>query len=375
MHLLRHWWNHPVDYSWAVDYHLSHRALRFTRCAIGVWCVMFAAVAIFSLSTPAGPIAGVPRVAVVALIVSAIVVGAAWIFGTWPSRRLSCWFVVYADIGIATVFASMSEPLVMFPGIALLAVVGSYIATFHGARAFVGHQAFSAVVTAILFVRAVLDSESDAALAAMYLTVVLLLQFSVPTLTQGLLILLRQDATGALFDPLTGLLNRRGLDAELARSCGSNLGDHTVWAVLVIDIDDFKSVNDQHGHVHGDRVLATTASHIQETFGSPAMICRTGGEEFTVVLRTSVEEAMDRARALCATVAGDVAAGVTVSVGLVASVGMVARAGHRGSTDRSIHFEYLHRSADAAMYVAKSRGGNGVVSDVPGDTVNFGAGA
>ncbi len=357
MHLLRHWWTHPVEYGWSADYHMSAGALRFTRVAVGVWCWMFAAVAVFALATPTGPMPGLPRNVVVGLTISAVVVGIAWILGSWPGRRLSVLFVVYADLALVTLFASMADPLVTFPGIALLAVVGSYIATFHDARVFVGHQVFSFVATALLYVRAITTPKADTALAFMDLMIVVLIQFSVPVLTQGMLLLLRQEATSALFDPLTGLRNRRGLHADLVRLFTDVRFDGgTSFVLLVVDIDNFKAVNDQFGHLHGDNVLTAAAATIRSIFGPPTVTCRSGGEEFTVLFSGTVSAAVDRANRLRAAVITD--AGVTISIGIAAHR-CLGSCGH----DASIMPVYtdLAGRADAAMYDAKRSGGDTVV--------------
>lgn len=351
--LFRHWWNHPVQYGWTVNYYLSHSALRWTRYAIGVWCWLFSAVAVFALFTPAGPTGTLPQLIVAVLIGSAVVVGAAWMAGSWPGRRVSLIFVVYADVGVATVFVVMSDELSTFPGIALLAVIGSYIATFHDAKAFVAHQLFGIAATAVLFVGVVRGPDTDTALALMYLTIVVLIQFSVPVLTQGLLLLLRQDATSAYFDPLTGLLNRRGLGVEIASTiAGEN--PLSAMTVAVIDVDDFKAVNDRFGHSRGDAVLTEAAAQMKAIFGPSALLGRSGGEEFVVVTREELADTLTRARRYCAAILAS--AGVSVSVGL---------ATHSYSRDNTGPHsagvvETLMQQADQAMYEAKRGGGHTV---------------
>ena len=85
-------------------------------------------------------------------------------------------------------------------------------------------------------------------------------------------------------DPLTGCLNRRGfrerLDAELARSTR----DGSEVALIVIDLDDFKSVNDSHGHAAGDEVLCWVASTLEDILRTEDMVARLGGDEFALVL-------------------------------------------------------------------------------------------
>ncbi len=78
-------------------------------------------------------------------------------------------------------------------------------------------------------------------------------------------------------DPLTGLLNRRAFSEAIA-------GFDTPYALAVIDIDRFKSINDSHGHAVGDQVLVDVAAEFLSTFGNEAIVARIGGEEFGVAM-------------------------------------------------------------------------------------------
>lgn len=99
-----------------------------------------------------------------------------------------------------------------------------------------------------------------------------LVLFSAPTLTHALLLLLRRDAATAFYDPLTGLRNRRGLDAAIVE----HRANRRPATVMVIDLDEFKLVNDRFGHAHGDVVLRRTADAIHSAFLPPAITARTG---------------------------------------------------------------------------------------------------
>ena len=96
---------------------------------------------------------------------------------------------------------------------------------------------------------------------------------------------LKAYRTLAYRDPLTGLWNRRYFDERLseeverARRCPTH-----EFAVMVIDLDRFKSVNDRYGHPAGDRTLQWVASFLRRTLREHDICCRTGGDEFTVVL-------------------------------------------------------------------------------------------
>jgi diguanylate cyclase (GGDEF)-like protein len=88
----------------------------------------------------------------------------------------------------------------------------------------------------------------------------------------------------ALRDPLTGLLNRAGLDAALDAALTRARADRTRLALLFLDLDGFKSVNDTHGHAVGDEVLRTTAEVIMQSVRPTDVVARLGGDEFVVVL-------------------------------------------------------------------------------------------
>ena len=87
------------------------------------------------------------------------------------------------------------------------------------------------------------------------------------------------------FDPLTGLLNRRGLRSRLERLTRPPVAGRTLSnvAVAVLDLDEFKLINDRHGHQVGDEVLAEVARRIHTVAGAGALVARTGGEEFMLV--------------------------------------------------------------------------------------------
>jgi diguanylate cyclase (GGDEF)-like protein len=154
-------------------------------------------------------------------------------------------------------------------------------------------------------------------------------------------------------DSLTGLFNHRyfhdRLRAELTRA--SRVGD--VVSLLVLDIDDFKRINDVHGHGVGDQLLTRLAELTKATVRTSDVVCRLGGEEFAVIMPScGTEDGLGLAKRLCerlaATDFGD-AGLVTVSVG-------VAQGPEDASNPRA-----LVACADAAMLTAKARGKNQVV--------------
>jgi diguanylate cyclase (GGDEF)-like protein len=161
--------------------------------------------------------------------------------------------------------------------------------------------------------------------------------------------------TAALIDPLTGIANRRGFLAQSERASRRQLEHPQTVAVLLMDLDHFKSINDRFGHAVGDRVLRVFADVVAQTVRPSDFVGRIGGEEFAAVLCNIGRE---RAMAICERIrAGFAEASVkvdghadraTVSIGLVLS----------GARDLDI--PDLLAQADAALYEAKARGRNRV---------------
>lgn len=152
----------------------------------------------------------------------------------------------------------------------------------------------------------------------------------------------------ALLDPLTGLGNQRSFRQRLEEELTAAGHDQGSLALCVLDVDDFKRINDEKGHPAGDRVLVDVAGCLRrdgEAF-------RLGGDEFALVLPGyEDQDGLDVARAVVARLAaleGGQAQRVTVSAGL-------ATFPADGSTGES-----LVECADARLYRAKSAGGNRV---------------
>lgn len=166
-----------------------------------------------------------------------------------------------------------------------------------------------------------------------------------------------QQRNIALVDPLTGLMNRRAFMGHVERNTLRRGMAAEPTAVLVLDLDHFKDVNDRHGHDVGDRVLASFAEVAAASVRPSDLLYRLGGEEFCFVLPDTglqsalrVAERVRKAFAAHAYVAVDgTPISATVSIG-------IATADHAG-----FDLEVLLAAADAALYEAKSRGRNRVV--------------
>jgi len=155
-------------------------------------------------------------------------------------------------------------------------------------------------------------------------------------------------------DALTGLDNRRRFEKDLATAMARSRRDRTTGALLILDIDDFKRVNDSRGHPAGDRLIKEVAGVLRQRTRRSDTLARLGGDEFAVILpRCSREEAQIAAEAIAREIrehrADAETEPVTVSVG-------VAMFGDDPRTSAATVFS----EADTAMYAAKDEGRDGV---------------
>jgi diguanylate cyclase (GGDEF)-like protein len=161
----------------------------------------------------------------------------------------------------------------------------------------------------------------------------------------------------AAIDPLTGALTRRALQSRVAELEHRRDAAGEPVAILIVDLDYFKAVNDEHGHATGDRVLADVAERLREESRAFDSVYRIGGEEFLLLLvGMDAPTALDRAERIRAAVSEQPLAGMklTVSVGLATCPSGVA-----------FDYEDLFASADAALLSAKASGRDRVLTVSP----------
>jgi diguanylate cyclase (GGDEF)-like protein len=157
----------------------------------------------------------------------------------------------------------------------------------------------------------------------------------------------------AATDGLTGLPNKRAVTDALKRTFAQATTTKSPIALLLIDLDHFKQINDQRGHGVGDQVLANIGATLRASLRSGDFAGRNGGEEFAVLLPdTEISSALDIAERIRAAIAEISLPGSDVTV--TASIGVA------GFPDHASTLERLERLADAALYVAKRQGRNRV---------------
>ena len=147
-------------------------------------------------------------------------------------------------------------------------------------------------------------------------------------------------------DPLTGLLNRRGFTLLWQSAMAHSAGTGSQLAVMLIDIDHFKSLNDQHGHERGDEALVNVAKALGSVTRKDDFVCRLGGDEFVLVAPGADAKGLERLAHRLQQRLQE----ATQDMSLQISVGIAAAPQHPA--------EELLRMADEALYRSKQQGRN-----------------
>jgi diguanylate cyclase (GGDEF)-like protein len=170
----------------------------------------------------------------------------------------------------------------------------------------------------------------------------------------------------AVRDPLTGLFNRYYLQETLPRECRQAQRRRTPLSVAMLDIDNFKLFNDEHGHQAGDKVLKELGKLLLTTVRTSDIVCRYGGEEFLLVLLDAeLTVALTSLHRICHEIKlrrivyrGQVLPSITLSAG-------IAQFPVHGTSTSD-----LLRAADQALYSAKGQGRDRIIisTNIPGDS-------
>lgn len=152
-------------------------------------------------------------------------------------------------------------------------------------------------------------------------------------------------------DGLTGMLNFQAFSQEAARVMAKDAGRGEPWTLVVADLDNLKVVNDDHGHMTGNRLIITAATSFTKSLNDAAAVCRYGGDEFMALVpgsKRDTEERLERFLTELQIAGAGLPLPPSISVGIA-----------EYPTD-GMELESLVEAADQAMYLAKDRGGHQV---------------
>lgn len=292
----------------------------------------------------AGPVA-MTWIAVIGGVAGALL----WIW-RWPTRILSIAFAVTCNTAVALACLAHPNPLPALIGCIAFATFGAYIAFFH-TTAFVLYN-FVVAAGVGVYEAARLAGSGHPSLAGVDLWLVLEVNIALPLAIGILVRALAGDLLRADRDPLTGLLNRRAFQHNALGMMLARRGIDEHLVVLLIDLDNFKSLNDRRGHAAGDNALVQVAQVLLAAAEDQAVVARSGGEEFLVAGTAAQCNAETLAAQLCKAIGGSTA-GVTASIGTACAL-----LDHTAPGDHQALLERLISASDAAMYQAKRLGGN-----------------
>jgi diguanylate cyclase len=350
MSRLKSWWSQSDQFDWVTTFLRQRGLIRSAQ-------VILAIVSVSSTWVPLSVLAAEPRPstasAIIGVLTAVFSFGATYFWLThWPTRRQSR---VVALAGMLAILCwSVVQPSGAFAALACtaLAVTGGYIALFHSPRLLL-LNGLVAAVTATVAVKRLAD-ETDVATAAAAFWLIWLPNFSVPLMIWGISQAMGTYVQRAEQDPLTGLLNRRAFTEAVAVRLADHDATHTHLAVMMLDLDDFKRINDTHGHLAGDHLLRVVAGLLSEYSPAHAIVCRAGGEEFLIALTCTIGDVEPLAALFCGAVASH-PSGITASIGTASTELQMLCTGDGGQL-----IEELVAVADSAMYSAKRRGGDQV---------------
>jgi diguanylate cyclase (GGDEF)-like protein len=341
------WWTQPDRFDWTTKF-LRERGL--LRPAQRVMAIVSASSTLVTVTCALGPIT--TRASIVYLATAVFTVGmAAFWLTRWPTRRQSLFAILVGVMCTAAWSVSQPSTVIAALACAAMALTGGYIAFFHSPKILVFNLSVATLITMVAAARLVRESGLQTAVAAFW--VIWFLNMTVPLAIWGTSQAMGRYAMRSDEDPLTGLLNRRGFIEATTRQLAAPDPGVTYLTVQMVDLDDFKRVNDTLGHAAGDRVLTAVAELLRSHAPPTAAVCRAGGEEFLIAaMSVSAKDGTAFASRLCAAISG-------LSHSVTASIGS-ATATLDGERAEPNFVESLIEAADMAMYAAKRNGGNQV---------------
>ncbi|OBI26070.1 hypothetical protein A5709_07855 [Mycobacterium sp. E1386] len=350
MHWIGVWWRQPDHYDWFSDY-LGARGLKpFIRyLMVGILSIL-AAATLLMLGSRSGMQTPVGRGLAVAFVAFLAGMAMVWV-RRWPGRIESQVFSIVGTLGIAATCVTEADPRSGMLSCAAFGGLAGYVAFCHSARLLVFTLGSALGAAAVCAAR--IAWSGDASMAAANFLLLSAGILAVPFCGQVLVHWLSVDALKSSTDPLTGLRNRRGFYRSASKMSAADRRSQCL-SVLMVDLDNFKRVNDTYGHAEGDRSLVAVADNLRRIGSVGTLIARVGGEEFLVAQTMDTEQALRMAETVRAAIAA-------TPWGVTASVGVSSFRLPTGSEvlDRQV-IERLVHAADLAMYEAKRAGGNQV---------------
>ncbi|OAN33791.1 sensor domain-containing diguanylate cyclase [Mycolicibacterium iranicum] len=347
---VQRWWNEPDHFEWVTQFLRQRGFLRSTQL---VMATVSSSASLVTISFVVGLGWSVEARLAVGVMGALFTLGMTVFWLTrWPTRRQSQIAVTAGTVFVAIWSIAQPNTAVAVLACTATAVTGGYIAFFHNTRLLALNFVVAIILTASATWRLGTDTDAATAVAAFWLA--WFPNITVPLAIRGITRAMGAYAERSDSDPLTGLLNRRGFADALTHQLREAPPSATHLGLVMVDLDNFKLVNDTHGHAAGDRALQAVAELLRLRSPRGAALCRAGGEEFLVAVAAPRGGVESVAGQLCRAIA-DLPQNVTASVG-TCSIGLdTLRA-----RDPASLIDELIAAADAAMYVAKRDGGNRV---------------
>jgi diguanylate cyclase (GGDEF)-like protein len=347
--LLKRWWQQPAHYDWLSGYLHARRMGGAARLMMASIALSLALCLVALMASPDGAVGPVP-VAMTWIAFAGGVFGVVLWMVRWPTRAQSVAFAVVTNTSIALACLAHPNPLAGLIGCIAFATSGGYIAFFHTSKYVLYNFTVAAGVAIYQAIR--LADSGHTALAGVDLFLVLQVNIALPMAITVLIRAMGNDLAHADRDPLTGLLNRRAFQQKALGLLLARPAPNMFLLVVVIDLDNFKALNDRFGHSVGDQALVQVAGALRSSTRETAITARSGGEEFIVVDTSYADDPGPLAKRICDAIA-HLPVPVTASVGTAC-----APLQNRHDDGLQTLIDELVTAADEAMYSAKRFGGN-----------------
>src|SRR5271167_2780954 len=292
-------WRSSADrYDWTKTFLSQRGRLRAAQRIMAVVCVSAASAPLSVLFSQLEPSAAA---VVIGGLTGVFCVGMTVVYLTrWPTRRQSEAAIV---VGVLCIGGwSFIQPTAALSALACTptVVTGAFSAIFHRRQIVLFHGGVAAAIAIAAVVRLAREVSVAAAISAFW--VINFVNVSVLLGAWGMSRAMGGYRQRSEEDPLTGLLNRRAFTEMVSNRLVNPPRGHTHLTVVMVDLDNFKRINDTHGHPVGDDALRAVSGLLVEHTPADAVVCRAGGEEFLVALTCVTSDVEPLAARICAAV-------------------------------------------------------------------------